>query len=385
MNTQIYEEASDWLVKHRTGELGEAEKVAFDSWLRTSPTHVRAYLEMSEIWEDAAALDPATSASVDEVIARAQGEGNVVSLEGGFGEAALGQHGGAGGSGVGRSAGAERGGVGVDRDTVASRGALADRGLAADSDVGADRKAHGRFSSRALLAAAIAVVCVGLGVFAWLNRAPVYSTGIGEQRSLTLDDGSMVTLDTRSRIRVRFSPRERNIDLLEGQALFRVAKNDRQPFVVQSDAAAVRAVGTEFDMYRQRAGLTVTVLQGRVAVTASSSGQRRADDAVLVPAGQQVAVLGSAKVTPSAVADVAAATAWTQRRLIFESTPLAVVVEEFNRYNTRRLVIADPGLSSFHVSGVFSSTDPALLVQFLRLQAGIAVRESDQEIDIDER
>jgi transmembrane sensor len=222
-------------------------------------------------------------------------------------------------------------------------------------------------------------------VFAWLNRAPVYSTGVGEQRSLTLADGSTVTLDTRTRIRVRFSERERDIDLLEGQALFRVAKNDRQPFVVQSDVATVRAVGTEFDVYRQRAGVRVTVLEGRVAVTSSSFEQRRADDAVLVSAGQHVAVLEAAKVTPSAVADVAAATAWTQRRLIFESTPLSAVVEEFNRYNARRLVIAAPRLASFHVSGVFSSTDPALLVQFLRLQAGIAVRESDQQIDIDER
>ena len=351
MNTQIYEEASDWLVKHRTGELGEADRVAFDSWLRTSPVHVRAYLEMAEIWEDAAALDPATNASVDELIARAQGEGNVVALS----------------------------------PEVAGRGAPADRGMVADSHVGADRRARGRFSSRALLAAAVAVVCVGGGVFAWLNRAPVYSTGVGEQRSLTLEDGSMVTLDTRSRIRVRFSERERDIDLLEGQALFRVAKNDRQPFVVRSDVAAVRAVGTEFDVYRQRTGVSVTVLEGRVAVTSSSFEQRRADDAVLVSAGQHVAVLESAKVTPSAVADVAAATAWTQRRLIFESTPLSAVVEEFNRYNARRLVIAAPRLASFHVSGVFSSTDPALLVQFLRLQAGIAVRESDQQIDIDER
>ena len=266
-----------------------------------------------------------------------------------------------------------RGVATADRDAVAGRGALGDRG------------ARGRAFPRALLAASVAVVCVGGGVFAWLNRAPVYSTGVGEQRSLTLEDGSMVTLDTRSRIRVRFSARERDIDLLEGQALFRVAKNDRQPFVVQSDAAAVRAVGTEFDMYRQRAGVTVTVLEGRVAVTSSSSEQRRADDAVLVPAGQHVAVLESAKVTPSAVADVAAATAWTQHRLIFESTPLSAVVEEFNRYNARRLVIAAPRLASFHVSGVFSSTDPTLLVQFLRLQAEIAVRESDHEIDIDER
>jgi transmembrane sensor len=338
MNTQIYEEASDWLVKHRTGELGEADRVAFDSWLRTSPAHVRAYLEMSEIWEDAAALDPATSASVDELVARAQGEGNVVALS----------------------------------PKVADRGAVT------------DARTAWKVPARVLLAAAVAVVCVGGGVFAWLNRAPVYSTGVGEQRSLTLEDGSTVTLDTRTRIRVRFSARERDIELLEGQALFRVAKNDRQPFVVQSDAAAVRVVGTEFDMYRQRAGVTVTVLEGRVAVT-SSSEQRRADDAVLVPAGQQVAVLGSAAVTPSAIADVAAATAWTQRRLIFEATPLSAVVEEFNRYNTRRLVIAAPRLSSFHVSGVFSSTDPTLLVQFLRMQAEIAVRESDHEIDIDER
>jgi transmembrane sensor len=338
MNTQIYEEASDWLVKHRTGELGEADRVAFDSWLRTSPAHVRAYLEMSEIWEDAAALDPATSASVDELVARAQGEGNVVALS----------------------------------PKVADRGAVT------------DARTAWKVPARVLLAAAVAVVCVGGGVFAWLNRAPVYSTGVGEQRSLTLEDGSTVTLDTRTRIRVRFSARERDIELLEGQALFRVAKNDRQPFVVKSDAAAVRVVGTEFDMYRQRAGVTVTVLEGRVAVT-SSSEQRRADDAVLVPAGQQVAVLGSAAVTPSAIADVAAATAWTQRRLIFESTPLSAVVEEFNRYNTRRLVIAAPRLSSFHVSGVFSSTDPTLLVQFLRMQAEIAVSESDHEIDIDER
>jgi transmembrane sensor len=338
MNTQVYEEASDWLVKHRTGELGEADRVAFDSWLRTSPTHVRAYLEMSEIWEDAAALDPATSASVDELIARAQGEGNVVALS----------------------------------PKVADRGAVT------------DARTAWKVPARVLLAAAVAVVCVGGGVFAWLNRAPVFSTDVGEQRSLTLEDGSTVTLDTRTRIRVRFSARERDIELLEGQALFRVAKNDRQPLVVQSDAAAVRVLGTEFDMYRQRAGVTVTVLEGRVAVT-SSSEQRRADDAVLVPAGQQVAVLGSAAVTPTAIADVTAATAWTQRRLIFESTPLSAVVEEFNRYNTRRLVIAAPRLSSFHVSGVFSSTDPTLLVQFLRMQAEITVRESDHEIDIDER
>ena len=71
--------------------------------------------------------------------------------------------------------------------------------------------------------------------------------------------------------------------------------------------------------------------------------------------------------------------------MIFESAPLSAVVEEFNRYNTRRLVVGDPRLSGLHVSGVFASTDPALLVQFLQMQAEISVRERDDEIDIDAR
>jgi ferric-dicitrate binding protein FerR (iron transport regulator) len=375
MNTQMYEEASDWLVKHRTSELDHADKVAFDLWLRTSPQHVRAYLEMAEIWEDASSLDSAGSAGVDELIARARGEDNVVSLGGAGVSAGAGgvSRGGDGGVGVSRGDGdGVRGGGGDDVLSGQHAGSVAP-----DVERGAVRK----FPRRALLAASIVVACAGGGVFAWLNRPPVYSTGIGEQRSLTLADGSTVTLDTRTRIRVRFSAGERNIDLLDGRALFRVAKNDRKPFVVQSDRAAARAVGTEFDIYRRAAGVTVTVLEGRVAVT---SGQRRAD-AVVVPAGEQVAVVGSAGVTPPAVADVAAATAWTRRRLIFESAPLSAVVEEFNRYNTRRLVIRDPRLSGLHVSGVFASTDPALLVQFLQMQAEISVRERDDEIDIDER
>ena len=378
MNTQIYEEASDWLVKHRTSELDHTDKVAFDSWLRMSPQHVRAYLEMSEIWEDASSLDSEQIAGVDELIARAQVEDNVVSLGGGASVRAGGGAGSGGGSDggcVGRGSGGLDGdGVGADADVLSGQGAVC---AAPDVERGAVRRAP----LRVLLAASIAVACVAGGVFAWLDRAPVYSTGIGEQRSLTLADGSTVTLDTRTRIRVRFSAGERDIDLLEGRALFRVAKNQRQPFVVQSDRAAVRAVGTEFDVYRRAAADTVTVLEGRVAVT---SGQRRVD-AVVVPAGEQVAVLGSAQVTSPTAADVAAATAWTHRRMIFESAPLSAVVEEFNRYNTRRLVVGDPRLSGLHVSGVFSSTDPALLVQFLQMQAEISVRERDDEIDIDAR
>ena len=79
-------------------------------------------------------------------------------------------------------------------------------------------------------------------------------------------------------------------------------------------------------------------------------------------------------------ADTAAAIAWTQRELVFDETPLTDVAAEFNRYNDNPLIVNDASLKNFHVTGVFSSTDPSSLLKFLRAQKGIRVQESDQGI-----
>src|SRR5690606_26847429 len=89
----------------------------------------------------------------------------------------------------------------------------------------------------------------------------------GEQRTVTLADGSVIELNARSRIKVRYADRERAIDLLQGQALFRVAKDPTKPFIVASGGTYVRAVGTQFDVYKKSVGTVVTVVEGRVAVT----------------------------------------------------------------------------------------------------------------------
>jgi transmembrane sensor len=105
------------------------------------------------------------------------------------------------------------------------------------------------------------------GAVWYLNvRMPVYATTFGEQRSITLDDGSVVDINSHSKIRVRYSATERDVELLEGQALFRVAKNASRPFWVSSATTRVRAVGTEFDVYKRRSGTVVSVIEGRVAV-----------------------------------------------------------------------------------------------------------------------
>jgi len=110
--------------------------------------------------------------------------------------------------------------------------------------------------------------------------------------------------------------------------------------------------------------------------------QARANRApVFVSAGEQVTVTDQAIAAP-APADVAVAIAWVQHRLVFDASRLSDVIDDFNRYNTRQIHIEDKALDDFHVSGVYSSPDPASLLRFLRSQAHIDVVETDREVRI---
>jgi len=188
--------------------------------------------------------------------------------------------------------------------------------------------------------------------------------------------------------------------------------------VVQSAGTRVRAVGTQFDVYRKASGTQITVVEGRVAVfaprpakegteggvpfsstethpsqkeglpparpAADRSTGEASSPAVLVSTGEQVTVTDR-EVPKTRPANLRAATAWTQQELVFELTPLSEVAQEFNRYNTRKLVISDPILAEFHVTGVFPSADPAVLLRFLRAQPGIDVVETGGEIRISKK
>jgi transmembrane sensor len=338
LSPQILEEASNWFVGFSEGDVDAAGREQFNLWLRTSPEHVRAYLQISAFWEDAALLDKSRKLNDEALIAQALPEDNIFPL-------------------------------------VPSRQWPA-------------RARAGVISRRFFLAASVIVVLSVAALLAhWeTQRSPDYATDVGEQRSIALADGSTIELNSRSRLEIRYSDRERAVELIEGQALFQVAKDPKRPFVVRSGESSVQAIGTQFDVYRKRTGTVVTVLEGRVAVTSShsprvSEGEVEATAPVSLSAGEQIMLTPRAAPRPTQ-ANVAAATAWTQRQLIFESTPLADIAEEFNRYNARRIVIAGAGLDRFHVSGVFSSTDPERFVEFLRQRFGVQVSGTDEEIRI---
>jgi transmembrane sensor len=337
VNKQIIEEAADWFVELSAGETDRATKNAFDRWLRKSPEHARVYLEMLPIWEDGAIAPPGDETTAEELIALAQGQEKVVAMSS-----------------------AER--------SQRPPGAPARRARA----------------QRFAVAVSIALIMVLAGAGAWFaaQTGTTYATDLGLQRSLTLPDGSSVALNTQSRIRVRFTQEARNVDLLQGQALFTVAKDRQRPFTVSTGSTRVRAVGTAFDIYRKASGTVVTVVEGRVSVNAQSrelTGRPPGD--ALLSAGEQI-TLSSAAPSKLRRADVAIATAWTQGRLIFESTPLAEVAEEFNRYNARRIVVEARSLRDFHVNGSFRSSDPASLLRFLKAQPGLSVSETASEIHI---
>lgn len=373
LNTQIYEEACEWFIEFRGGEIDGTQRRELDQWLRKSPEHLRAYLEIAAIWNEGPTLDPTNKWSMHTLVTQALDEpGNVLAHPG------------------------------------SSRVTEAPAHLAAS-------KAGSRKKARYLMAIAASIL-VATMLGAWLyGERNVYSTGIGEQRSIRLADGSTVDLNSRSRIEVRYSDGQRTVDLLQGQALFQVAKEAGRPFIVKSDATSVRAVGTQFDVNRRRAGTVVTVLEGRVAVisdlpelapvhvaatamqdnagtTTPSTGPRQAmrtrrataEEPIYLSAGEQLAVTNNLEPQPVA-ANLASATAWRQRQLVFESATLTEVAEEFNRYNERQLVIEDAELYDFHISGVFSSSEPGALLRFLRSRPGVQVSEAGGEIRVSQK
>jgi transmembrane sensor len=392
MNKQIYEEAAQWLVELRTGDIDAAARARLDGWFRTSPEHIRAFLELSHVWEEGGDKELSRVFSRAELIGRARAVGtNVVVLDSGP-QGELTAH------------------VATASDTPAAHASDDRRKEIPSRRRSTARMPWGRYS----LAASTAFLVVAAALTLYRSWPSTYTTGIGDERTVTLADGSKVELDARSRIHVRFSKHERDIDLLDGQALFYVAKDASRPFIVTSDEAHVRAVGTQFDVYRKSGGTTaVTVIEGRVAVLAGSApsmgttlpqspgalsmthetdGQKGvaepahlafpgASPGVLVSAGEQVIVTAQ-QISKPENASIAVATAWTRRELVFDEASLTDVAAEFNLYNKKPLIMSDGSLKDFHVTGVFSSTDPSSLLRFLRAQKGIRVQATDKGIVI---
>jgi transmembrane sensor len=338
--TSVTEQASGWWMLLNHGDATAADHHAFGEWVARSPERVEAFLQTARLTRALQSKDlPWPDTPVETLIREARSApGEVIGLPM--------RHG---------------------------------------------RRASMDFSPspwvrRTVVAGLVALVA---GAAGWYFSSPEhYQTAIGEQRSVVLSDGTVVTLNTSSRIEVRMARDHRTVDLVAGEALFEVARDPARPFDVAAGKTTVRAVGTQFNVDRRPSSTTVTVVEGKVAVfTGSDPGADPDVDQsgnLPVAAGEQLVVAPNT-MPHAARVDPAKATAWTQRKLVFEHRPLGEVADEFNRYNRERIDIESPQLRNQEITGVFEANNPESFMTFLAKIPDVVVeRTSDKRVIVTE-
>jgi transmembrane sensor len=236
-----------------------------------------------------------------------------------------------------------------------------------------------RLRRRRLTFAAVATLLLAIGVGAYLALAPngeVYATPIGGLASVPLADGSQVTLNTDSQIRIALTDTERRVELGHGEAFFEVSKDAARPFVVRAGNKRVIAVGTKFSVRRDGDDIEIVVTEGKVRVEDRAAGHgSRADgsaDVFLMPGSiarvDEAGVLVQRKTLPEAEEQLS----WRTGVLMFRDQSLGEAAAEFNRYNVRKIVIRDPTIASLKIEGNFRATSVEAFVRLL--ESGFPVR-----------
>jgi transmembrane sensor len=365
----LAQEAALWLIE--LDEPGEATLRRFAAWLETSPRHVEEFLLAAAVWKEFDHLDSARRLDVQRMVDEARRSVRPLDIAA-KGDGSAGNDGGGGGTHVG--GGGHIGGSGAHSPSF-------------------------RRMLRFALAAAAAVIVVGIASSVFRSMPPqTYATTRGEQRALKLEDGSVVYLNTQSRVQVQFSKSVRAIRLLEGEAMFNVEHDAARPFRVMAGSTVIQAIGTRFNVYRSEAGATVSVVEGVVqispdaATTASLPPAKETHTTVEPPAirlqqarvsaGEQARVAPDGEIITHSVPDLAQIVAWRERRLVFRADRLEDVVTEFNRYNAVQIHILSDTLRGKQITGVFDADDPRSFVQFLQRDSALSVDAKSDEITV---
>lgn len=236
--------------------------------------------------------------------------------------------------------------------------------------------------------ASAAAVLLGLATtfLAWQGYSQTHlTTKLGEVRRVPLADGSYITLDTQSRVSVRYQPATRLVRLESGEALFEVAKDPGRPFVVQAGNTRVRAVGTAFIVSRHSdADIEVTVTEGTVDVWCETKSP---EPAIRLTAGKRTLTTPQEIAPPQELtgAQLAGAVAWERGVIDLNGQSLADAAAEFNRYNRQVVVIADPRLAAQTVVGRFQATNPLAFVTAAAAMLDARVRTEGDRLVLEPR
>ena len=234
-------------------------------------------------------------------------------------------------------------------------------------------------NQRNWLAASVAVAaCLVLAIFMW-PQSPAgpgqleFLTAVGERQHFELDDQSILTLNTNSKVTVIYDENLRRIELVRGEAYFEVAKDVNRPFEVYTGNAKVTALGTAFNIYRRADSASITVTEGVVQVTEMGSGGRPAATEILHASQQLVAT--SAGLESATSVEAGRYIAWQEGKLIADNMPLPELIAQLERYADTRILITGADVTARTVSGVFHLDRPESILRALELSLDLQVVE----------
>lgn len=340
---RLAERAAQWL-----GALKEdaTARTAFFDWLAESPRHVDAFLSTLVLAQELAELTPESQ----DRIARMAND------------------------------------AGETNELPANVLPLAARSATRTNPVSRTDQPRQRWKLGAGIAAGLTLLAV-TWLFLNVSGRQTYATAVGEQRVIELADGSIVYLNTHSRVEVQYTDASRSLRLVDGQAFFKVKHDTSRPFVVHSDDMRVQAIGTQFDVYRRASGTRVAVIEGLVQISRNDeslpAGTPTDGGLGRLAAGEAADIATDRKITRREPVDVVEATAWRQRRLVFRKNTLSEIAAEFNRYNaTLQIRVVGEVANAERFSGSFEADAPETLAQALAADDTLVIDRNGREIVI---
>ena len=326
---QIEDAAGRWLVQRDSGEWSQQDEVAFEAWMSQAMAHRVAYWRLEDAWEKAHRLK------------------------------AL--------------------GAGIRSDEPPSPGYWNNSAVRAPRPGASGARPSGP-RLRAWAATLMVVAIVGAATYLW-QSAHRFRTDVGEVVSVPMSDGSKVTLNTASFIKVAITSSERRIELVHGEAFFEVAQEPARPFVVVAGDKRVIALGTKFSV-RKAAGdparptqsddIQIVVTEGAVRVEMLGPQGSQVLSQEPLTAGSLAWTEGKELTRRRAAREAAESLSWRSGTLVFRDVSLAQAAAQFNRYNERKIVIDDAEAADLRIAGSFRTTNAESFVDII--ERGYPVR-----------
>jgi transmembrane sensor len=349
-HSQIEDQAASYLAKRDSGEWTTSEQYELDEWLCASTAHRVAFLRLEGVWDEARRLK-ALSAGLQRGTVPPPGEWRNTPF--------------------------------FDPDSGSSQ---ADCAVTLPAPTPLESLHETRRGNRRVMRLAFAatlLLTLGFGVYFSSNLGDDrYRTPIGGIAQVPLRDGSSITLNTASEVRVELSPRERHIRLDNGEAFFQVAHDPRRPFVVEVGNKRVIAIGTQFSVRRSGDDIRVVVTEGKVRIEGNAANSRGSSDidageVFVTPGGIASASDEGVIVQKRRMDEVEDDLSWRRGYLTFHDTSLADAVAEFNRYNLHKIVVDDPSVAAIRISGTFRALNYEAFVRVL--DDGFAIHARNTE------